>query len=69
MKSCRGAGDEPTTIGDAGESMAIADEVPATIGDAGDSTTIIDAVELVMVVEGAGEYVDPDPVVPTVGAN
>jgi hypothetical protein len=54
------AGDEPTIINGAGASMVIADEVLAMICDAGEST---------MIGEGAGESVDPDPVVPTVGAN
>jgi hypothetical protein len=30
---------------------------------------LVDVVRLAMVVEEAGESVDPDPVVPTVGAN
>jgi hypothetical protein len=32
-------------------------------------SNLVDAVRLVMVDEGAGESVDPDPIVPTVGAN
>jgi hypothetical protein len=32
-------------------------------------SNLVDAVGLAMVGEGAGESVDPDPVVPTVGAN
>jgi hypothetical protein len=63
------AGEEPTTIGGAGDSMAIADEVSATIGDAGESTMVVDAGESMMTGEGAGEFVDPDPIVPTVSAN
>jgi hypothetical protein len=32
-------------------------------------SNLVDAVRLSMVGKGAGESVDPDPVVPTVGAN
>jgi hypothetical protein len=32
-------------------------------------SNLVDVVRLAMVDEGAGESVDPDPVVPTVGAN
>jgi hypothetical protein len=32
-------------------------------------SNLVDVVRLVMVGEGAGESVDPDPVVPTVGTN
>jgi hypothetical protein len=46
-------------VGDA-ESMAVAGDEPSILVDAGRS---------VMVGEGASESVDPDPVVPTVGAN
>jgi hypothetical protein len=42
------------------ESTAIADDEPSTLVGMERST---------MVGEGAGESVDPDPVVPTVGAN
>jgi uncharacterized membrane protein len=45
--------------GDA-ESAAMADDEPSNL---------VDAVRLVVVDEGAGESVDPDPIVPTVGAN
>jgi hypothetical protein len=45
--------------GDA-ESTAKADDGPSNL---------VDAVRLAVVDEGAGEFVDPDPVVPTVGAN
>jgi hypothetical protein len=40
--------------------MAIADVGPPSL---------VDAVRLSMIGEGAGESVDPDPVVPTVGTN
>jgi hypothetical protein len=57
-------------------SMSILALVLMTVGDA-ESTVVadvelsnlVDAVRLVMVGEGAGESVDPDPVVPTVSAN
>jgi hypothetical protein len=68
-KSTAVAGDELTTFGNAGESMAIADEVPAMVGDAGDSTMIVNVGESMAVVEGAGKSVDPDTIIPTVGAN
>jgi hypothetical protein len=45
--------------GDA-KSTAMADDEPSNL---------VDAVRLVAVDEGAGESVDPDPIVPTVGAN
>jgi hypothetical protein len=45
--------------GDA-ESMTMADDEPSNL---------VDAVRLAVVDEGAGESIDPDPVVPTVGAN
>jgi hypothetical protein len=45
---------------DDAESMAMADVGPSNL---------VDAVRLSMVGEGAGESVDLDPVVPTVGAN
>jgi hypothetical protein len=40
--------------------MAMADDGPSNL---------VDVVGLSMVGEGAGESIDPDPVVPTVGAN
>jgi hypothetical protein len=40
--------------------MAMADVEPSNL---------VDAVRLSMVGEGASESIDPDPVVPTVGAN
>jgi hypothetical protein len=55
-------------MGDA-ESTAIAGDEPTTLGDAGESMETFDAGESTMVGEGAGESVDLDPVVPTVGAN
>jgi hypothetical protein len=45
--------------GDA-ESTAMADDKPSNL---------VDAVRLAVVDEGAGESIDPDPIVPTVGAN
>jgi hypothetical protein len=42
------------------ESMAIADDEPSTL---------VEVERLAMVGEGAGESINPDPVVPTVGAN
>jgi hypothetical protein len=56
------------SMGDA-ESTAIAGDEPTTLGDAGESMETFDAGESTMVGEGAGESVDLDPVVPTVGAN
>jgi hypothetical protein len=50
---------ESMSIGDA-ESMAIADD---------ESSTLVGVERSAMVGEGAGESVDPDPVVPMVGAN
>jgi hypothetical protein len=50
---------ESMSSGDA-ESTAMADDGPSNL---------VDAVRLSMVGEGAGESIDPDPVVPTVGAN
>jgi hypothetical protein len=38
------------------------------MADAG-PPNLVDAMRLSMIGEGAGESVDPDPVVPTVGAN
>jgi hypothetical protein len=62
--------DDVTLMADDAVSMSMA------VGDAG-STTVVDdepsiladASGLVMVGEGAGESIDPDPIVPTVGAN
>jgi hypothetical protein len=48
------------SMADDAESVAIVDDEPSTLVDAGRS---------VVVGEGASESVDPDPVVPTVGAN
>jgi hypothetical protein len=55
-----------TMVGEA-ESMKVGDAVSTMVGEA-ESTMIGDAV-LTMVGEGAGESVDPDPAIPTVGAN
>jgi hypothetical protein len=51
------------------ESTAVAGDEPTTLGDGDELMETIDAGESMMVGEGAGEFVDPDPVVPTVGAN
>jgi hypothetical protein len=49
-------------------SMAVGDaESMAVVGD--EPSILVDASRLVKVGEGAGESLDPDPVVPTVGAN
>jgi hypothetical protein len=49
-------------------SMAVGDvEMMAVAGD--EPLILVDASRSVMVGEGAGESVDPDPIVPTVGAN
>jgi hypothetical protein len=49
------------------ESTMIGNAVSMMVGEA-ESTMIGDAVSM-MVGEGAGESVDPDPIVPTVGTN
>jgi hypothetical protein len=51
------------------ESMAVAGDEPTMLGDADELMEIVDAGESTMVGEGAVESVDPDPIVPTVGAN
>jgi hypothetical protein len=49
-------------------SMAVGDaESTAVVGD--EPSIIVDASRSVIVGEGAGESIDPDPVVPTVGAS
>jgi hypothetical protein len=72
----------PTMVGDAvSMSMSMADDAMSmlmsmVVGDA-ESTTVagdelsilVDAGRSVMVGEGAGESLDPDPVVPTIDAN
>jgi hypothetical protein len=55
-------------VGDA-ESTAVAGDEPTTLGDADELMETINAGESMMVGEGAGESVDPDPIVPMVGAN
>jgi hypothetical protein len=50
------------------ESMSSGDAELTAIADAG-PPSLVNAVRLSMIGEGAGESVDPDPVVPTVGAN
>jgi hypothetical protein len=56
------------SMGDA-ESTAVAGDEPTTLGDADESMEIVDACSSTMVGEGASKSIDPDPVVPTVGAN
>jgi hypothetical protein len=56
------------SMGDA-ESMVVAGDEPTMLGDADELMEIVDAGESMMVGEGAGESIDPDPVIPTVGAN
>jgi hypothetical protein len=48
--------------------MSIGGTESTTIAD-DESSTLVGVVRSAMVGEGAGEFVDPDPVVPTVGAN
>jgi hypothetical protein len=55
-------------MGDA-ESMMVAGDEPMTLGNADELMETVDAGESIMVGEGASESVDPDPVIPTVGAN
>jgi hypothetical protein len=55
-------------IGDA-ESMSVDDDVMSMSIAGGESMATGDADESMMTGEGAGESVDPDPVVPMVGAN
>jgi hypothetical protein len=55
-------------VGDA-ESTAVAGDEPMTLGDADEMMETIDAGESMMVGEGAGESIDPDPFIPTIGAN
>jgi hypothetical protein len=72
----------PTMVGDAvSMSMSMADDAMSmlmsmVVGDAestavaGDELSIlVDAGRSVMVGEGAGESLDPDPVIPTIDAN
>jgi hypothetical protein len=54
--------------GDA-ESTAVAGDELSTLVGAVELVKAIDAGRSMVVGEGAGEYVDPDPIVPTVGAN
>jgi hypothetical protein len=49
-------------------SMSNSDAESTTMAD-DEPSNLVDAVRLAMVGEGAGESVDPDPVVPTVDAN
>jgi hypothetical protein len=56
------------SMGDA-ESTAVAVDEPTTLGETNELMETIDAGESMMIGEGDGESVDPDPVVPTVGAN
>jgi hypothetical protein len=57
-----------TSMGDA-ELMTVADDEPMTLGNADESMETVDAGESMMVGDGAGESVDPDPVIPIDGAN
>jgi hypothetical protein len=50
------------------ESMSSGDAESTAIADAG-PPSLVDAVRLSMIGEGAGESVDPDPVIPTDNAN
>jgi hypothetical protein len=50
------------------ESMSSGDAESTAIADVG-PPSLVDAMRLSMIGEGAGESVDPDLVVPTVGAN
>jgi hypothetical protein len=52
-----------------GNAESMAGDEPSTLVGADELMEAIDAGESMMVGEGAGESVDPDPVVPTVGAN
>jgi hypothetical protein len=54
--------------GDA-ESTTVAGDEPSILVDAGELMEAIDAGRSMVVGEGAGKSVDPDPVVPMVGAN
>jgi hypothetical protein len=61
-------GDAMSMVGDA-ESMAIAGGEPSTLVGADELVEVVDAGRSMVVGEGAGESVDLDPVVPTVGTN
>jgi hypothetical protein len=54
--------------GDA-ESMAVAGDEPSILVNAGELVETVDAGRSMVVGEGADESVDPDPIVPMVGAN
>jgi hypothetical protein len=49
--------------------MVVAGDEPTMLGDADELMETIDAGESIMIGKGAGESVDLDPIVPTVGAN
>jgi hypothetical protein len=51
------------------ESMSVAGDKPSILVDAGELVEAVDAGRSMVVGEGASESLDPDPVVPTVGAN
>jgi hypothetical protein len=62
------ADDVMSMTGDA-ESTAVAGDEPSILVDAGELMEAIDARRSMVVGEGAGKSIDPDPVVPTVSAN
>jgi hypothetical protein len=55
-------------VGDAESTVGVGDELSTLVG-AVELVEVVDAGRSMVVGEGAGEFVDPDPVVPTVGAN
>jgi hypothetical protein len=62
--------DEVMSMADEAMSMSMAVGDAESTAVAGDEPSIlVDASRLAMVGEGAGESVDPDPIIPTVGAN
>jgi hypothetical protein len=56
-------------VASGGRSMATSDSDDSMPIAGGESMATGDADELMMTSEGVGESVDPDPVIPTVGAN
>jgi hypothetical protein len=77
-ESMANTGVDSMTVGDA-VSMSMADEAMSmsmVVGDGestavagGEPSILVDVARSAMVGEGASESIDPDPVVPTVGAN
>jgi hypothetical protein len=55
-------------VGAVSMSMSNGDAESTAMAD-NEQSNLVDVVRLAMVGEGAGESVDPDPVLPTVGAN